>query len=378
MVKRIGIIGRTNSVMHGIIEGIHAFNAGRYAWSLRPLPIEAVETGVLHAWRPAAIISRFGYLGNLDLLKGLHDLPAVQIGRPMGEMPRIDIDYEAVASEAVGHFLERGYRLLAFFGPTSAYATKQLRDAFVHRCRAEGIEPFISPEVRRWPRTWQGLDNLNFRWINRLPKPVGIFCQDDLRASQISNACLSHAVSIPDQVAVLGLENEVTQCLLHHPAISSIMLPLRRMGMEVGRLLQTQFTGAKPDSDTPAFKPLGVECRGSTARRLCEDSLVTHALGLIEAHAHQGMDVEGLLDRLTVSRRTLETRFIQALGKTPHAEIIQKRVEAARRLLKTADHSVEQIARQSGFPSASTFCVQFKRRTGMTPTQARRHDRELS
>ncbi len=214
------------------------------------------------------------------------------------------------------------------------------------------------------------------RWILSLPKPCGVMVLNDGRARQLAEACLSVGVRIPDQVAIVGVDDDDIICELAAPRLSSIVVPIEQIGYEATSMLATLMAGKKPARKQVLVPPIAVATRNSSSAFAVEDEYLAKALRLIRENGRDPFyGIDQLLRELPVSRRSLETRFRKLLGRSPHQELERLRLTLAQQLLAETDLSIPQVSKWSGYNSLEHFSYMFRKKIGVPPTTYRRRYR---
>ena len=219
---------------------------------------------------------------------------------------------------------------------------------------------------------WAAEQRAILRWVNELPKPVGIFACYDNRGQQVLEACRAAGKCVPDDVAVVGVDNDPVRCGLSDPPLSSVIPDTRRVGYQAAELLDAMMSGRRVKPTPYLIAPLGVVTRKSTDALAIDDADVSAAARFIRDHACEPIGVKHVLRTVPISRRALERRFLGALGRTPHQEILRCRIDKARLLLSTTDLPIKAIAQRVGVGNAEYLSVIFKRIVGSTPASFRR------
>jgi len=277
---------------------------------------------------------------------------------------------------AAEHFLERGLRHFGFVGHLEQLVSNEREAAFRSAIEAAGFtlaayhdrkSRAFDPVGRRWP-----LDRGVQRWLRDLPKPVGILAQTDLFGVQLAEACRQARLRVPEDVAILGVDNDDLYCELSRPALSSIVLPTQRIGYEAAALLERLLAGHKPPAEPLLLRPLGVATRRSTETLAIDDADVVAAVRLIRENAHLPLRAADVLKQTPVGRRTLQRRFRRWLGRGLSAEIRRVHVERAKRLLSETELPIKIVAEQSGFTDFRHMAVVFRQELGLSPTAFRR------
>jgi LacI family transcriptional regulator len=212
-------------------------------------------------------------------------------------------------------------------------------------------------------------------WLGGLPRPIGVFACDDAAAFNAIEAARQAGLSVPDEVAMLGVGDDPALVALARPELSSVRLAYEPLGVAAADTLQRMMTGEPPPSDRLKFQPVEVASRGSTDVLTVADPDLVAAVQFIRGHAHKPIQVGDILEAVPASRRSLERRFREHLGRSPQQEIQRVRIETARRLLAETDLTVYQIAAQSGFSDPDRLTSVFRKVVGLTPTDYRQQFR---
>jgi LacI family transcriptional regulator len=290
------------------------------------------------------------------------------------DVPLVIPDHHAIATAAAEHLLERHFRHFAFVGVERAYWSKARRDALVDVLRKRGFSCHIYSPLsrRRFMESWEGGQQDLTEWLNDLPKPLGVVAAHDLRALCVLDACRRGGLSVPEQVAVVGVDNDEPLCMHGDPPLSSVILDHERMGYLAAELLDRMMKGKKASNKPTTCKPRGVIARRSTDVVAIDDQLTAKAVRYIKQYACDGVDVADVARHCGISRRTMERTFAQFLGMSPHDQIVRTKVARAKQLLSETDHPLDTIAAKSGLSHAAYLNVLFKREVGQTPGEYRR------
>lgn len=295
-------------------------------------------------------------------------------------IPAIITDNRAIAHLAAEHLLERGLRQFAFCGLPGVFSSDDRSNHFVEHLTGMGFDVHVyTPPRRRRQRLIAASENCEAlceealaQWLRSLPKPIGLMACNDLRAHQILMACADCHLAVPEEVAVIGVDNDEVICELSQPPLSSIQQNPEEVGYQGAVLLDRLMQGEKPPTGRTAIEPRGVVARQSTDLVAVADTDVATALHYIREHACDGIDVEDLLAHVPMSRRTLERRFSAILGRSPRDEIVRVQLGHVKQLLTMTNYPLGKIAQLTGFRYVESMCVLFKKATGQTPGQYRR------
>lgn len=332
--------------------------------------------GVICSCRVAGIAT-----GNRDW-----GVPVVAFGGTWSDNAACDACLHCVAADqiAVGrlgaeHLLKRGFRQLAFcgYGGNGEHVWSAKRaEAFTRRATEAAVpcETF-SPDGASAP--WPTLHQKLAEWLGTLPRPVGLMAANDRRARQIIEACHHLGLSVPEDVAVLGVDDDPVICELCQPTISSIDQSGRRIGRDAAELLSALMRGEPHGRGPRVVQPGGISERRSTDIIAVQDKLAAAALALVRSRACEGIKIADVADALAISRSTLQTRFKHAVGRTIHDEMRRVRIDTARRLLSDTDTPIKQVADQSGFRTVQHLTAVFRQVMGITPARYREEARLL-
>jgi LacI family transcriptional regulator len=222
-------------------------------------------------------------------------------------------------------------------------------------------------------QAWQNAHDheLLARWLKQLPTPAGVLAFSDHTAFDIIEVALATGLRVPDDLAVVGINNELLRCEFCEAPISSIDRDGRRLGMEAAALLDRMIQG-RDVPDQVLVPPAGVVVRASSDVLAIDDADVVRALRIIRAEACDELTVESILDRVPISRSSLERRFRKAIGRSPHEEMRRVRLARAKELLLATTMNLAQIAVRSGFSSPSYLSKAFSDAFGLPPSDYRR------
>jgi len=225
---------------------------------------------------------------------------------------------------------------------------------------------------RRFQESWEGGQQDLAEWLLSLPKPLGVFAAHDLRALCVLDACRRAGILVPEQVAVIGVDNDETLCNLADPPLTSVKINLELIGYEAAALLDRLMRKKKAPKQPQTVSPLCVVTRRSTDIVAIDDPLTAQAVRFIRQHACDGISVAEVSKHCAVSRRVVERNFSQFLGSSPHEQIIRVKLARVKQLLAETDYSLDTIAAKSGLSHAAYLSVLFKKEIGTTPGEYRR------
>jgi len=299
-------------------------------------------------------------------------LPVVDISPtgPRARFAQVTTDELAVGRLAAAHLLSLGLPQFGFFGARSHYSSLLRGRGFEQTIRAAGLQchAFVDPDAESKPGALE-------RWIRGLPKPIGVLASTDSRALQLLAACRKEGIPVPESVAVLGVDNDDVFCELASPPLSSIALATQRIGYEAARMLERLMAGEKPAQRRLLVPPAGVVPRRSSDLPGILDADVAAAVRYISLHVQDHLQVADVLREVPMSRRSLDQRFLKALGRTPAAEIHRAQVEVAKQMLSETEEPMARVALAAGYSNAKQLSASFRQDTRLTPTAYRRRYR---
>jgi LacI family transcriptional regulator len=305
-------------------------------------------------------------------------IPVVNISSTLAESPspRSMVDNAAVGRIAAEHLLTRGLQHFAFYGLREVEYSKRRWMGFHQRLAQNGYEPkkhLATPTFGFIGKVWIKQHEELVAWLESLPKPVGVFAVSDYRARHVLDACEQAGIPSPQQVAVLGVDNEQVICDHVVPRLSSVARNDTLEGYRAAELLHSCLRGDAPaDADEPV-PPLEVVSRESTAAFAVADTRLKQALEYLLDNVTDPITVEELAEHVDVSRRWLEYAFRDALGETPYQYLQRQRLLLAKRLLtEEPDAKVYRIAQRTGFSSVKQLSAAFQRAFGVTPGDYRK------
>ena len=307
-------------------------------------------------------------------MQGL-SVPVVEVGGATdGTIRRLNIpcfasDNQAIARLAVNHLLDRGFRRLAYCGFPGARHNRWSEEraaAFKRRAREAGCRSSVY--VGRYETA---------RMAGTATRPDGLAAgagnaggPDGLQR----RSCPARAgglpcprLRVPEDVAVVGVDNDEVMCELTDPPLSSIEQGMRRLGYQAAALLDQRMEGKESPQMQYVVGPEGVVARRSTDTLAVSNAEVALAARFIREHACDGISIADLTKMAGLSRSTLERKFKAMMGRTIHAEIDRVRIERARTLLAETDLPLKQVAARAGFKYIQYMSTLFRRRLDQTP-----------
>lgn len=335
-------------------------------------------------WRGDGIITRLDNPRMVGLIRRLQ-LPVVYLRTvpPDFNVPAVMTNNAGTARLAFEHLRERGFRHFAFCGFDGADYSDTRRDHFVQFVTAAGLRCHLFEGARHRHNAStvtyerEGLKDGEevARWIRNLPKPVGLMVCNDMRGQQVLDACRVAGVGVPDQVGVVGVDNDEVLCDLSDPPLSSVEPDMERIGFEGAALLDQMMAGKNPPLSPIQIGPRGVVARRSTEVLAIEDRHIATVVRFVREHACEGIDVSDLVKIVPLSRSSLERRFARIIGHSPKDEIMRVRLNRAKQLLAETSIPIEFVAEKVGLEHTEYLSRIFKKKVGLTPSRFRSQSR---
>lgn len=378
-MKQVALLIETsNAYARGLLRGVVAYLREHEPWSLHLAEHGRGDRppGWLATWRGDGILARIETPAMARALRPLR-VPIVDVSaaRLLPALPWFETDDAAIAQTAFEHLLDRGYQRFGYCGDARFNWSNWRGEHFQRAVAAEGTECHLYQPAHRFKPDDAAQGDDLVRWLRKLPKPIGVMACYDLRGRQLLDACRRARIAVPDEVAVIGVDNDEVLCELSHPPLTSVIPNTHRTGYEAAALLDELMAGRKLRTETRLVPPVGVAARQSTSALAIEDRPTALAVRHIREHACQGINVADVLKAVPQSRRLMESRFRRLLGRTPHEEILRVQLERVKRLLVETDLPLAQIAERAGFAHVEYLSVVFKRETGIPPSAYRRANR---
>ncbi len=298
-------------------------------------------------------------------------LPVVDLNDRYGYLgiPRLGSDMPAIGHMAAQHLLERGFRHLAYCGFSGdVWSDERLQgvaEAVGGADHLSGVYHSPSEGIRQ--SNWQFARAHLCDWLQTLPHPLGIIACNDVRGYHVLDACRVLNIAVPEEVAVVGVDNAETFCDLCLPPLSSILPNAERIGYEAAALLEHLMSGGVAQTQNRLIAPQKVITRQSSDVLAIDDPAIAQALRFIRERSCDGISMNDVLAHVPLSRSSLERGFRNFLGHSPQEEIRRVRLRRIKQLLVETDWPLSRIAILTGYDT-DYMIVQFKRAFGQTPS----------
>lgn len=385
-IRRVALLIETaRGYGRGVLRGIVRYARLQDPWAFYVTPGDFKQAvPKIRQWGGTGIIARIETAETAKALLATRlpliamDLSEGQLaaGSPLRRLSELASDSHQASRLAAEHLLARGFRHYAFVGFPGRVWSARREEGFCQRIGEAGFVPHLYPTPRR-KRDWEWAQEqaILAAWLRRLPKPIGIMACNDDRGRQVLEACREAGVQVPEEAAVVGVDNDELLCELADPPLSSVALNAERAGYEAAALLDGLMSGRIKRPQRILAEALEVVTRRSTDVLAMDDREVAQALRFIHENAGQPIRVDEIVRHLAVSRRALEIRFQRSVGRSIHDEIQRAHLERAKRLLRESDLPLPKVAEAAGFTTPSYLVQVFRQQVGQTPARYRRQVR---
>ena len=378
------LIESSRTYGRGILRGIARFAHVHGPWSFFAVERD-LHGGVppmLATWRGDGIIARIENRGMAARLRKLR-CPLIDVlgQTDFPDIPSFDTDAVAVAQLAVNFFLKAGFQHFAYVGYPGIPFSDKRRLAFGRFLQEQGYSLRVLPHasVDGRPKHIQAIEREGIsaegmiaRWLQQQPRPLAVLACNDVRAQQVLNACREHGLRVPDQIAVMGVDNDDVLCALCEPPLSSIEPDAERLGYEAAEMLAGMMNGHCTVPVRTQIPPARLIERVSTDMVAIEDPITVQAVRFIRDNIGRGIAVKDVMAHVQRSRTDLEQRFRVALKSSIRREILRLRLDRVSSLLRETNLNLADIAQRSGFSSAAHLCRLFQKRYHKSPTEYRK------
>lgn len=287
-------------------------------------------------------------------------------------------DHEGIGSMGAEHLLQLGFKNFAYCGFNDVYWSRVRCQGFCDTIERAGL----SVNVYKQPRLpasvlWEKEQQYLVKWLETLPTPIGLMACADERSEQVLQACNASGRKVPEDIAIVGADDDEMICDLCFPTLSSIAFNTRKVGFEAARLLELMIRSDPPEEHRKVvLRPTHVVVRQSTDVIAVDDPIVAGALLFIRKNRDRQLSVNMVVQNAAVSRRMLERKFQCAFGISIYRQIVKTRTERAEELLLETDFTLSQIVAKLDFTNHQQIDRYFRKHKDMTPTEFRKLARQ--
>ena len=368
------LVDTSRSYGRDIVRGIRRYVAEHGPWSLylEPRDLRSSFPDWLKNWSGDGILSRTVDETMLRQLKATK-LPVVELRTSIlkHSFPFVGMDNSVVGTRVAEHFRHRGFQRFACALDASEAFFIERSERFAQAVRDFGFDcPVFQSKRKNWEQHQSDL----VAWLRDLPKPVGIFAVNDQLGFWLLDAARRAGIAVPEEVAVVGAENDNMLCETATPPLSSVRLRGQAVGYDAARVLDEwmQRKRIPKPSEKHLHLPGDIVVRQSSDIVAVEDPRIAAALRFIRQHATENLDVSRVAREVALSRTVLERRMKALIGRSPGEEINRLRFAAVEKLLTQTDLTLDAIASRCGFTHPQYMAEAFRKRAGVTPGEFRK------
>lgn len=381
MIKIILLSDFAEEYNKNLLRGITRYSKNHGPWTFCRMPTYYRETIGIDAifqwakeWEADGIIGQFY---NNEEIKKFTEAKIPVIAQDFKErlidVPNITGSYRETGKLGAEYFLKKGFRNFAFYGFNNIVWSRERAEGFEERVHEAGYEVHnYKLEDSRSMGQWHDKSSALSVWLNSLPKPVALMTCDDNQGNRIIEAAGHAGIRIPDEIAVLGVDNDEMICDLSDPPLSSVGLDTEKGGYEAARLMEQMIAAKTCSAPDIIVKATQVISRHSTDIFASKDKYIVSALKYIHDNLDKNLKVDQVLREVPLSRRSLEMRFVQTTGYPVYEYIYNQRIEKFTQKLLETDMTIFEIALDLGLNDSKNIARQFKQIKGLTPMEYRK------
>ena len=303
-------------------------------------------------------------------------VPAIRLTHDSEEFPDVPhfkIDNYAIGKMAAEDFIDRGFKNLAYYGFDYFSWSRQRYEGFSAAAAQHGIETDYYGILKSHSRyAMEKEQAFVIEWLKTLPKPVGILAANDDRGGLVTDACKIADMLVPEEIAVMGVDNDQIVCMISNPPLSSVCLTAQKAGYEAAMILDKIMDNKKVKNKEILITPTHIVTRHSTNIMAIEDQAIAKAVQFIRQNTKNPIQVDDVAQAIAMPRRTMEKHFRSTLGRSVHNEIAQARADHISRMLLETNMTISLIAEEFGFSDATHITRFFKETRGLTPLAYRK------
>jgi len=377
--KVILLITPSREYTRGLLRGIAKYSHIQGLWVFyRPLDYREPKgkerlLPLIKAWNPDGILMREPHKMEEIIAMGVPTISCPYTRDRIPGIGNIMTDHVSVGKMAAEHLLERGFQRFAYCGFDDWWWSRKRGESFGKTAAEAGYSTYFYPQPRaKAKRTWDKELPVIANWLLTLPKPIGLMACNDDRGEWVIEACKIAGLNVPDEVAIVGVDNDQLICDLCNPPLSSIVLNVEKAGYEAAARLDKMMAGEKVTDYEIHVQPTHVAVRQSTNVLAIDDASVAAAIRFIRRRSETVIQVDDVVSAVGLSRRVLEKRFRSILGHSIHDEIRRARVEQIIQMLAETEMSISDIAQVLGFPDVAHISRYFNSEKGISPLAYRK------
>ncbi|MBT1698860.1 DNA-binding transcriptional regulator [Fulvivirgaceae bacterium PWU4] len=381
MIKIILLSDFSEEYSKNLLRGITRYSKDHGPWTFCRMPAYYRETigidGILEwakGWEADGIIGQFHNAEEAwKFTQAKMPVIAQDFKERFEDIPNITGAYHETGRLAADYFLKKGFKNFAFYGLKNTVWSRERAEGFEERVNEAGYKvDYFERQHSRSEDLYHYKPSALTRWLKSLPKPIALMACDDNQAYHVAEASRHFNIRIPEEIALLGVDNDEMLCELSDPPISSIGLDTERSGYEAAALMEQMIARKQGTFKDVVVKPTQVVSRMSTDIFASTDKYIVSALKYIHENLDKNLKVDQVLKEVPLSRRSLEKRFVQITGYPVYEYIYNQRIEKFTQKLLETDMTIFEIALDLGLNDSKNIARQFKQIKGLTPVEYRK------
>ena len=385
MIRVLIISDFTESFSHKLLAGLVEYSRPKEQWIVRRMPpsykAQIGIPGVIRVakeWEVNAVIGQFEPTDDVGLFaeNGIVAI-AQDFKKKFTTIPNITADYIGTGKMAARFFIDRGFRNYGFFGFNDVCWSDERCEGFRREVEAAGFgDSFYSYRMQEIDMVWYYQRNRLREWLRMIPKPIAIMACDDNQGANLIEACHGIGIKIPEEVSVIGVDNDESLCSLGSTTLTSIQIDIEEGGRQTAALVERLVADPKVPVEDVVLRPVKIVERMSTAAFATDDQQILKALLFIHKNALKKISVSDVMAEAALSRRLLERRFKSVTGKTLYEYITDQKLKHFAEQLEETDEQVINIALSMGENDTKSISRRFKQLYGCTPVEWREKQRK--
>ena len=385
MIRVLIISDFTESFSHKLLAGLVDYSRRKEQWIVRRMPPEyKAQIGIpgviriAKEWDVNAVIGQFEPTDDIGLFaeNGIVAI-AQDYKKKFTTIPNITADYIGTGRMAARFFIDRGFRNYGFFGFNDVCWSDERCEGFRREIEEAGFgDSFYAYRMQEIDMVWYYQRNRLREWLQTVPKPIAILACDDNQGTNLIEACHGIGIKIPEEVSVIGVDNDESLCSLGSTTLTSIQIDIEEGGRQTGALVERLVADPTAPAEDVVLKPVKIVGRLSTAAFATTDQQILNALLYIHKNALKKISVTDVMAEAALSRRLLERRFKSVTGKTLYEYITDQKLKYFAEQLSDTDEQVINIALSMGENDTKSISRRFKQLYGCTPVEWREKQRK--
>ncbi len=379
MIKILILIDSSTGFSRRFLTGLINYTKENGSWNFYRLPAYYKtlygEIGIVEQikeWKIDAVIAQWEY-EEIDFLSKLNIPVFLQSYKEStGNFSKISGDFIGAGVMAARFFAKRRYKNFAYYGNKLFFWSRARAEGYRREVeKLGGNYYYFESEIlddMQWSRCHIELND----WLLSLPKPIAMFTSDDNLALQVSEMCKVNGIDIPNELSLLGVDNDELICNLSYPSISSIVTDDEKGGYLTGKRLHMSILNKDNTPFNIIIEPIRIELRNSTEKYNISNKYITDVINYIEKNIVSNISIDDLTKIVPLSRRNLEMKFKEVMGTSIYQFILNMKVDYISNELLTTEKCLMDIAIEAGFNDVRNAYRIFKKNTGYTPMNYRK------